>query len=32
MFTNNFATFVCPGDAITGEAGPFTVLAQDWAG
>jgi hypothetical protein len=28
MFTNNFATFVCPGDAITGEAGPFTVLAQ----
>ena len=28
MFTNNFAAFVCPGDAITGEAGPFTVLAQ----
>jgi hypothetical protein len=28
MFTNNFATFVCPGDTITGEAGPFTVLAQ----
>jgi len=28
MFTDNFATFVCPGDTITGEAGPFTVLAQ----
>ncbi len=28
MFTDNFATFVYPGDAITGEAGPFTVLAQ----
>ena len=28
MFTNYFAAFVCPGDAITGEAGPFTVLAQ----
>ncbi len=28
MFTSNFAAFVCPGDALTGEAGPFTVLAQ----
>jgi hypothetical protein len=28
MFTNNFATFVCPGDVIACEAGPFTVLAQ----
>ena len=28
MFTNSFAAFVCPGDVITCEARPFTVLAQ----
>ena len=28
MFTERFAAFVCPGDVITCEAGPFTVLAQ----
>jgi len=28
MFIERFSTFVCPGDAITCEAGPFTVLAR----
>jgi hypothetical protein len=27
-FTERFRPFVCPGDVITCEAGPFTVLAQ----
>ncbi|MBK8200455.1 MAG: hypothetical protein IPK75_19080 [Acidobacteria bacterium] len=28
MFTDRFSSFICPGDVITCEAGPFTVLAQ----
>ena len=28
MFTYRFSSFICPGDVITCEAGPFTVLAQ----
>lgn len=27
-FTQGFPSYVCPGDSITCEAGPFTVLAQ----
>jgi hypothetical protein len=27
-FTQGFQSYVCPGDVITCEAGPFTVLAQ----
>ena len=27
-FAQGFQSYVCPGDAITCEAGPFTVLAQ----
>ncbi len=27
-FTERFRPFVCPGDVITCEAGPFTILAQ----
>jgi len=28
MFKTSFSSFVCPGDALTCETGPFTVLAQ----
>jgi hypothetical protein len=28
MFAQGFQSYVCPGDVITCEAGPFTVLAQ----
>jgi len=28
MFTDRFSSFVCLGDVITCEAGPFTVLAR----
>jgi hypothetical protein len=27
-FAQGFPSYVCPGDSITSEAGPFTVLAQ----
>ena len=27
-FVQGFQSYVCPGDSITSEAGPFTVLAQ----
>jgi hypothetical protein len=28
MFAQSFQSYVCPGDVISCEAGPFTVLAQ----
>ena len=28
MFAQGFPSYVCPGDSISCEAGPFTVLAQ----
>ncbi|MFN4024168.1 MAG: hypothetical protein ACK4MQ_05005 [Hyphomonas sp.] len=28
MFTTSFAAFVCPGDVITCQSGPFTVTAR----
>ncbi len=28
MFVQGFKSYVCPGDSISCEAGPFTVLAQ----